>query len=65
MNAVPQVGPYVGAVPEDRHAERVVGEMLAYLDDFTRERARPQLYGRHGPADERRRSRLSSAFSTR
>jgi hypothetical protein len=47
MNAVPQVGPYVGAVPEDRHAERVVGEMLAYLDDFT-ERARPQLYAAMG-----------------
>ena len=31
---IPSVGPYVGAVPEDRHAERVVGDMLTCLDDF-------------------------------
>ena len=26
--------PFVGEAPEDRHAERVVGEMLTCLDDF-------------------------------
>ena len=27
----PGVGPFVGDAPEDRHAERVVGEMLEFL----------------------------------
>jgi hypothetical protein len=34
MDAIPSVGPFVGEAPEDRHAERVVGEMLTCLDDF-------------------------------
>ena len=28
---IPRVGPFVGDAPEDRHAERVVGEMLEFL----------------------------------
>jgi hypothetical protein len=34
MDAIPSIGPFVGEAPEDRHAERVVGEMLTCLDDF-------------------------------
>jgi hypothetical protein len=28
---IPGVGPFAGDAPEDRHAERVVGEMLEFL----------------------------------
>jgi hypothetical protein len=42
MNAIPSVGPFVGDAPEDRHAERVVGEMLTCLDDFAAS-VQPQL----------------------
>jgi hypothetical protein len=42
MNAIPSVGPFVGEAPEDRHAERVVGEMLTCLDDFAAT-VQPQL----------------------
>jgi hypothetical protein len=34
MDAIPSIGPFVGEAPEDRHALRVVGEMLTCLDDF-------------------------------
>jgi hypothetical protein len=47
MNEIPSVGPFVGDAPEDRHAERVVGEMLAFLDVFTR-MTRPQLFAAMG-----------------
>ena len=40
--ALPCVGPFVGAAPEDRHAERIVREMLAFLGDLTKQ-TRPQL----------------------
>jgi hypothetical protein len=36
------VGPFVGPAPEDRHAERVVGEMLTCLEDFAAT-VQPQL----------------------
>jgi hypothetical protein len=42
MNAIPSVGPFVGDAPEDRHAIRVVGEMLNFLAQFTI-KTRPQL----------------------
>ena len=42
MDAIPSIGPFVGEVPEDRHAERVVGEMLTCLDDFAAT-VQPQL----------------------
>jgi hypothetical protein len=42
MNEIPSVGPFVGEAPEDRHALRVVGEMLFFLDAFTI-KTRPQL----------------------
>ena len=42
--ALPCVGPFVGAAPEDRHAERIVREMLAFLGDLTKQ-TRPQLDG--------------------
>jgi hypothetical protein len=34
VSAVPSVGPFVGEAPQDRHAERIVGEMLTCLEDF-------------------------------
>jgi hypothetical protein len=45
LNAIPSVGPFVGDAPEDRHAERVVGEMLTCLDDFAAT-VEPQLDAR-------------------
>ena len=40
-----RVGPFVGsAAPEDRHAKRIVREMLAFLGDLTKQ-TRPQLDG--------------------
>jgi hypothetical protein len=47
MMTIPSVGPFVGEAPEDRHAERVVGDMLAFLDEFTI-KARPQLFAAMG-----------------
>ena len=42
MDAIPSVGPFVGEAPEDRHASRVVSEMLTCLDDFAMT-VQPQL----------------------
>ena len=42
LNEIPSVGRFVGDVPEDRHAERVVAMMLTCLDDFAMT-VRPQL----------------------
>jgi hypothetical protein len=39
---VPGVGPFVGPAPEDRHAERVVRECLAFLSGLTGQ-MQPQL----------------------
>ena len=47
MDAIPSVGPFVGEAPEDRHAERIVGEMLTYLDDFAAT-VEPQLLAAMG-----------------
>jgi hypothetical protein len=47
MDAIPSIGPFVGDAPEDRHAERVVGDMLAFLDEFT-VKMRPQLFAAMG-----------------
>lgn len=44
---LPAVGPFVGDAPEDRHAERVVGDMLAFLDKLTT-KARPRLFAAIG-----------------
>ena len=42
--ALPCVGPFIGAAPEDRHAERIVREMLAFLGALSKQ-TRPQLDG--------------------
>lgn len=47
MDAIPSVGPFVGDAPEDRHALRVVGEMLTCLDDFAAT-VEPQLLAAMG-----------------
>jgi hypothetical protein len=47
MDAIPSVGPFVGDAPEDRHAERVVGDMLTCLDDFAAT-VEPQLLAAMG-----------------
>ena len=39
---VPHVGDFIGETPEDRHAERIVGEMVAFLDTLNDE-ALPRL----------------------
>jgi hypothetical protein len=47
MDAIPSVGIFIGEAPEDRHAARVVSEMLSFLDAFTR-MARPRLFAAMG-----------------
>jgi hypothetical protein len=60
MDAIPSVGPFVGEAPEDRHAERVVGEMLTCLDDFAAT-VQPRLeaaMGAHIPGSVKGRERF-------
>jgi hypothetical protein len=63
--ALPCVGPFVGAAPEDRHAERIVRE-IAFLGDLTKQ-TRPQLDGamlRRSAARRKRRRDSSNGCRT-
>ena len=68
MDGVPTVGVFIGDAPEDRHAERVVGEMLKYLERIAAQ-ADPALNavlgGRRSAAASRRRRGLSPSSRRR